>query len=143
MVPATVNPPGHTAENWPVAEVAVWLTTVHWKFAQLDSIGSDVMAAVDIEFADTQVPTIDCDDELVGVTDAVTPALDGVSGLDVRSTLHALVTANTDARELSRISVRLVLITIPFPSWTFLLDDDAPATSIIRLQACKNSYTPE
>ena len=107
IVPATFNPPGHTAENWPVADEAVWLTMVNWKFEQLDSIGSDVIAAVEIEFAETHVPTSDGDDELVGVTAALTLALDGVNGLEVRSTLHAAVSATAAAIELKRSDERI------------------------------------
>ena len=106
IVPATFNPPGHTAENWPVADEAVWLTIVNWKLAQLDSIGSDVMAAVDIEFAETHVPTSDIV-ALVGVTAALTLALDGVNGLEVRSTLHAAVSATAAAIELKRSDERI------------------------------------
>lgn len=93
------------------------------------------MAAVEIEFADTQVPTIDDEDELVGVTGAVTLALDGASVLDVRSTLHAAVKATEVAKELSNMNERPIFIPIP------LSGDDAPPASLERLQVCKCSYT--
>ena len=134
MVPATFNPPGHTAENWPVAAVAVWLTMVNWKFPQLDSDGSAVMAAVEIELADTQVPTIDDDDVLVGVA-AVTLALDGARVLDVRSTLHAAVKATKAANELISMNERPIFIPIP------LSVDGAPTASIERLQMRQCSNT--
>ena len=136
IVPATFNPPGHTAENCPVADVAVWMLMVTWKFEQLDSMGSDVMAAVDIEFAETHVPTSDDDDddELVGVTAALTLALDGVNGLDVRSTPHA-VNATAAATELISSNGRVMFMR-PSVSRRRTLGQDRP------LQACKHPYTP-
>lgn len=56
------------------------------------------MAAVEIELAEIHVPT--SEGELVGVTAALTFALDGAIGLDVRSTPHAAVNANAAATEL-------------------------------------------
>jgi hypothetical protein len=92
----------------PDASVAVWVVTDHAKFEQLDKSGSAVGDADGVTDAvvevpcPIQVPSRD-DVEDLGVEVAVL-AVVGPSTVDVRSTLHAVVTANAASSELNRMN---------------------------------------